>query len=454
MPMTRRALLQSAAVGATAAAVNSLSSAFGQGANATSEDRVFICNEDSNTLTVIDPRTNAVETAVNLTSFDEDPRPPFRLATGGVVPPHASMIHKPLYHGAIDIHGAAPSPDSRLIATTGRGSSNVYLIDTATRRVIGNTPNPLAGPTTNGERITDGILVGREPHEPTFTRNGRELWVTVRGENRIAVIDVAPAVAALREGRPAAPRFSVPTIEGPAQVWFSHDGSRAFVVSQKVSQVDVLALDTDAQGFSRPRRLTTLDIRAQDPFGFTPFEKTSPDGREVWLSHKLADRVSAIESSGAHRTIDVVPLGELARPNHVEFVENARGKAVYVSLARVDDNGPDGVASSRIAIIDRSAPPGTRKVVGTVFTHGREAHGLWVNPEATRLYVAHEQDELPNTLSAGQTVCSAFDVSDPFAPRHIAQIPLGELKLPSGGLRNKKSINLVYVRPGARSQTA
>ena len=198
----------------------------------------------------------------------------------------------------------------------------------------------------------------------------------------------------------------------------------------------------------------TLDIRAQDPFGFTPFEKTTPDGQEIWLSHKLADRVSAIETSEPFRVLDTVDLGQQARPNHIEFVENARGKAVYVSLARVDDGGPGGVPSSRIAIIDRSAAPGSRRVVGTFFTQGREAHGLWTNPEATRLYVAHEQDELPNTPAAGETVCTAFDVSDPFAPRLIAKIALGALRLPSGPLRHKKSINLVYVRPGARSQTA
>ncbi|HEX2113942.1 MAG TPA: YncE family protein [Alphaproteobacteria bacterium] len=453
MPVTRRTFVQSAAASAASPALSAFPS-LAQTTGIAPEDRVFICNEDSNTLAVIDPRTNTIETTVNLTSFDEDPRPPFRLVTGGVVPPHAAMIHKPLYHGAIDIHGAAPSPDSRLIATTGRGSSNVYLIDTATKRVIGNTRNPVATPTTNGERITDGILVGREPHEPTFTRNGLELWVTIRGESRIAVVDVAAAVAALKEGRPVTPRFSVSTIEGPAQAWFSADGSRAFVISQKVPLVDVFALDPGADGFSRPRRLTTLDIRGQDPFGFTPFQKTTADGQEVWMSHKLADRVSAVESTGAHRTIDVVLLGELARPNHIEFIENAHGRAAYVSLARVDDGGPGGVASSRIAVIDCSAPPGSRKVVGTFFTHGREAHGLWTNPEATVLYVAHEQDELPNTPAAGQTVCTAFDVTDLFAPRFIAQIPLGELKLPSGALRNKKSINLVYVRPGARSQTA
>jgi hypothetical protein len=93
-------------------------------------------------------------------------------------------------------------------------------------------------------------------------------------------------------------------------------------------------------------------------------------------------------------------------------------------------------------------------MVGTFFTRGREAHGLWTNPAHTLLYVSHEQDELPGTPSAGQTVASAFDVTNPLAPVFIAQIPLGVLRLPSGELRNKKSINLVYVRPGTRSQSA
>jgi hypothetical protein len=150
--------------------------------------------------------------------------------------------------------------------------------------------------------------------------------------------------------------------------------------------------------------------------------------------------------------MDTVPLGENARPNHVEFVENARGKAVYVSFARVDDGGPGNVPSSRIGVIDRSAAAGSRKVVAHFFSMGREAHGLWTNPDGTRLYIAHEQDELPNTPNAGQTVCTAFDVSDPLSPVFTTQIPLGELTLPSGKLRNKKSINLVYVRPGTTSQ--
>ena len=417
-------------------------------------DRVFITNEDSNTLVVINPNTNTVETTINLTSFDEDARPPFRFITAGVAPTHAAMIHKPLYHGCIDAHGAVPSPDGKLLATSGRGSSNIYLIDAVNKRVLGNLPNPAAGPTTNPERVSSGILVGREPHEPTFTRNGKELWVTLRGEDRIAILDVARAQKQVGGTEAGAILRYVPTINGPSQVWFNAQGTIAFVASQKVAKVDVFRVNANAAGYSKPVRITTLDIAAQDKPAFTPFLKTSPDGKEVWFSHKLADAVSCRSTSGEFNLLDLVSLGDKARPNHVEFVENAKGKVVYASLARVDDGGPGGVDASHIAIIDRNAKPGARKVVSTFFSQAREAHGIWTNPANDLLYVAHEQDELPGTPNAGQTVCTAFDVSDPFNPRFITQIPLGNLKLPSGELRNKKSINLVYVRPGHRGQTA
>ena len=454
--MNRREFLQTAAASSLGAAlgIGEAQAEAGRPPTLQSEDRVFITNEDSNTISVIDPQRNAVDTTINLTSFDEDPRPPFRFVTAGIAPAHAAMIHKPLYHGCIDAHGAVPSPDGRMLATSGRGSSNVYLIDAVNKKVIGNATNPFAGPTTNPERLSSGVLVGREPHEPTFTRNGKELWVTLRGEDRIAILDVERAVRQADGTDSGAILRFVSTINGPAQVWFSADGRTAFVASQKVPRVDVLRLNPDQNGYSRPERVTTLDIAAQDKPAFTPFLKTSPDGAEVWFSHKLADAVSCRATAEPFGALSLVALGNMARPNHVEFVDNEKGSVVYASFARVDDDGPGGVASSKIAIIDRSAPPAQRKVVGTFFSHGREAHGLWTNPAHDLLYIAHEQDELPGTPSAGQTACTAFDVSDPFNPKFLAQIPLGGLKLPSGELRNRKSINLVYVRPGYKGQTA
>jgi hypothetical protein len=218
------------------------------------------------------------------------------------------MVRKPLYHGAIDIHGAAPSPDNSIIATTGRGTSNVYLIDVADLRVVGNVPNAQASDSTNKEHITSGLLVGREPHEPTFTRNGAELWVTVRGEGRIAILDVATAKAGGPTER--ALRGYLDTINGPAQAWFSKDGKVAFVASQKSSQIDVFETNFGSDGHSRPKRTKTVEIRAQDPRAFTPFLKTSPDGQEVWFSHKLADAVSAWSANAELQPMDTVGLGE------------------------------------------------------------------------------------------------------------------------------------------------
>src|SRR2546421_10738311 len=166
--MDRRSFLQFAAIGAGAAVSGVREALAQQGASIEPLDRVFITNEDSNTISVINPKSNAVDTTINLTSFDEDPRPPFRFVTAGVVPAHAAMIHKPLYHGCIDAHGCVPSPDGRYLATSGRGSSNVYLTDARGKKIVGNIANPQAGPTTNAERLSSGVLVGREPHEPTF----------------------------------------------------------------------------------------------------------------------------------------------------------------------------------------------------------------------------------------------------------------------------------------------
>ena len=454
MQEDRRDFLRLAAAGLATAALDPRAAlAQAPAASVGPDDRVFITNEDSNTIAVIDPRTNILDTTINLTSFNEDPRPPFRFATGGIAPPHAAMIHKPLYHGCIDAHGCVPSPDGRYLATAGRGSSNVYLIDAREKAVIGNNPNPQAGTDTSNLRLSNGVLLGREPHEPTFTRNGVELWVALRGEDRIAILDVKRTLKYLTEGGASPVIGFLPTVNGPAQVWFDPTGETAFVASQKESKVDVIRMDLGAGGFSRPERLSLLDISAEDKPGFTPFLKTTPDGKEVWFSHKLADALSARSASHPFARLDLVPLGAMTRPNHVEFVENAKGKVVYASLARVDDIA-SGVPSSRIAIIDRSVPPGNRKVIDTFFSRGREAHGLWTNPANDLLYVAHEQDELPHTPNAGQTCCTAFDVSDPLKPKFIAQIPLGALLLPPAGeLRNKKSINLVYVRPGFRGQT-
>ncbi len=356
-----------------------------------SKDRVFTANEDSNTVTVIDPETNTVETTIDLTGFD--PRAPF-----DPTKPLSSMHHRPLYNGAIDVHGMTASPDGKLIAVTARGSSNVYLIDAVNLKKVGNP---------------QGILVGREPHVATFTPDGKKLWVTVRGSDYIAIINVNLALKHNWD------RFvgRITTLDGPSMVWFSSDGKLAFVASQKEAKLQVLDV-------AKRKPMATIDFKEQDPLRFSPFVKISPDGNEVWVTHKLSDGVSVIGAKEPFGYVKRISLPTGSRPNHVEFV----GNYVYVSLAQVNAT----TQNSNIAIIDRE----TKNIVGMFESHGKEAHGIWANPEGTRVYIGHEQ-------SNDVTV---FDTTDPASPRFVAEIPLGSIKMPKGELPNTKPIDVVYDR--------
>jgi hypothetical protein len=210
-----------------------------------------------------------------------------------------------------------------------------------------------------------------------------------------------------------------------------------------VPAFEVVETCIGADGASRPQRRTLVNLQEHDPHGFTAGQKLSPDGQELWLVHKLADGLSVWSTTLEPGLVDAIPLSLDARPNQVEFVDNAGGQVAYISQAQVGETSADAGPSSRIAIVDRTAPQGQRVVTGTFPSHGREARGLWTNPDSTLLYVAH-----------GQAECSVFDVQDPYRPAFVTRIPLGDLQLPSGRLPNRGSAELVYVRPGFRRPTA
>jgi len=119
MNPTRRQVIAGATVSLAAI---SMHRSWAQSSLRPDQDRVFICNEDSNTLAVMDPTSNTVAHTVNLTSFDEDPHPPFRFATGGVTPTHLAHIFPP------------PLPTSRLVLGHSFATSQKVNIETDRRR--------------------------------------------------------------------------------------------------------------------------------------------------------------------------------------------------------------------------------------------------------------------------------------------------------------------------------
>src|SRR5690242_18402264 len=115
-------------------------------------DRFYTSDQFSNTVSVINPASNKLLGFIRL----GDPTP------GNL---------SPLYRGQLLVHGMGFSPDHRTLLVVSIGSNSVSFIDTATNAI---------------KHIT---YVGRAPHEAFFTPDGKEVWVTVRGENYISVID-------------------------------------------------------------------------------------------------------------------------------------------------------------------------------------------------------------------------------------------------------------------------
>ena len=126
--------------------------ASGQDIPVSHRDRVYSAEQFSNTVSVTDPVDNKLVGVIRL----GDPQP---------------GNFSPLYKGQVLVHGMGFSPDHKTIAVVSIGSNSVTFIDTATNAVKHTT------------------YVGRSPHEPFFTPDGKEVWVTIRGEDYVAVLD-------------------------------------------------------------------------------------------------------------------------------------------------------------------------------------------------------------------------------------------------------------------------
>lgn len=283
------------------------------GIETVSSGTIYTANEISNTISVIDTATGKVDTVL--------------LGDEG--------HHQPLYNGHIDIHGMMPSPDGRMLLVTGRGSSTVVAIDTQTKKIMGY------------------VLPGREPHVATFTPDGREAWVTVRGENYISVID------------PKNMKITgqIPTVNGPSMVIFSQDGKLAFIASQREPALAVIDV-------SFRKTVTLIPV----PSRFSPFLMLSPDGNEVWVTHKDTSQVSIISVKEA-KLVKTFPVGKA--PNHLAFVQNAKGRFVYVTIAK----------ENVVEVYEQDG--GNRQIVRIAV--GEEPHGIWPNEDGSKLYVGHEK---------------------------------------------------------------
>jgi DNA-binding beta-propeller fold protein YncE len=242
-----------------------------------SRDRVYLGEQFSNTLSVVDPASNTLVGAIRL----GDPQP-------------ANL--SPLYRGQLLVHGLGFSPDHRTVIAVSIGSNSVTFIDTATNAI---------------KHIT---YVGRSPHEAFFTPDGREVWVSVRGEDYVAVLDAKRYAEIAR----------IPVPNGPGMVIFSPDGRYGYVCSSFTPQTVVIDV--------RSRRVAG---RVQQPSPFCPNIAASPRGDQVWFTLKDVGKVVVFNARPPFNVLREIETGAIT--NHVNFALTRQGQLAYVTIGGLNE---------------------------------------------------------------------------------------------------------------------
>lgn len=236
-----------------------------------SSDRVYTADQNSNTVSVINPATNTLVGQIRLGNQRPD-------------------LLSPLYKGQINVHGMGFSPDHKTLIVVSNGSNSVTFIDTATNAVKGTT------------------YIGRSPHEGFFTADGKEVWVVVRGEDYISVIDPHTYKETRR----------IQTNLGPGMVIFPPDGKLAFVVSSFTPKVDVIDVKSH-------KIIKKIDVVSP----FSPFLQITPDHREIWMTHKDVGKITRIDTKSLE-VVGVMDVGFIT--NHVSFATVAGKTFAYVTV--------------------------------------------------------------------------------------------------------------------------
>src|ERR1700750_1194620 len=147
------------------------------------------------------------------------------------------------------------------------------------------------------------------PLEAFFTPSGQEVWVTVRGEDYIAVLD----------GTTFEERTRIKVPAGPGMQIFSPDGQYGYVCSSFNPETVVVSTATH-QIVGR--------IKQDSPF--CPNIAATPDGKQVWFTLKDTGRTMVFDGRPpftALRSMDTGPI-----TNHVNFASTPKGTFAYVTI--------------------------------------------------------------------------------------------------------------------------
>ena len=329
------------------------------------QDRVYSAEQYSNTVSVTDPVDNKLLGAIHL---------------GTPLPANLS----PLYKGQLLVHGMGFSPDHRTIAVVAIGSNAVNFIDTATNSV---------------KHVT---YVGRSPHEAFFTRDGREVWVSVRGENYVSVLD----------GTTYAEKTRITVPNGAGMTIFSPDGKYGYVCSSFTPETVVITV-ADHKIIGR--------VPQASPF--CPNIAATPDSKQVWFTLKDIGKTQVFDGQPPFALLKTLDTGPIS--NHVNIVRNANGMFAYVTIG--------GLNEVKVFRTDNF------EQVATIPT-GKLPHGIWPSGDGRRVYVGLENED---KVAAIDTLKNEVIATSPVgqAPQALVYVP-DAVPAASGATNSARTINL------------
>jgi YVTN family beta-propeller protein len=313
----------------------------------THHDRVYAAEQFSNTVSVTDPVDNTLLGVIRL----GDPQP-------------ATM--SPLYKGELLVHGMGFSPDHSTLAVVSVGSNSVSFIATSNNSV---------------KHVT---YVGRSPHEAFYTPDGKEVWVTVRGEDYIEVLDGATYQEKTR----------IPVAPGPGMQIFSPDGKYGYVCSSFTPQTSVITVADHK---------IVATVKQESPF--CPNIAATPDGMQVWLTLKDIGKVEVFDAHPPFKVLRLIDTGPIT--NHVNFANTSKGTFAYVSVGGLNEVQVYKTSDFSKAV---SIPV------------GKLPHGVWPSGDGSMMYVGLENsDALTAINTATNKVVATVPIGQ--APQAIAYVP-------------------------------
>jgi YVTN family beta-propeller protein len=310
-------------------------------------DRVYAAEQFSNTVSVTDPVDNKLLGVIRL----GDPQP---------------GNFSPLYKGQVLVHGMGYSPDHRTLAVVSIGSNSVTFIDTATNAVKHTT------------------YIGRSPHEAFFTPDGHEVWITVRGEDYVSVIDAKTFEEKTR----------IKTPGGPGMQIFSPDGKYGYVCSSFNPETDIVSV-RDHKAIAK--------VKQDSPF--CPNIAATPEGDQVWFTLKDVGRTQVFDAKPPFNLLKTIDTGPIT--NHVNFAHTPKGTFAYVTVG--------GLNQVKVFRTDDFSQITTIPV-------GNLPHGVWPSGDGSRVYVGLENaDALAAIDTATNTLIANIPIGQ--APQAIAYVP-------------------------------